>query len=144
MTSNKIIASLAVAVATIVLATTTPPSSAFGWHRPHYHVHIVNELSRNEVLLVQCNCTDTARPASRVKVGTEYEWTFKEHAFRDTRWTCYVSPDKNRRVRFLAYEEEDTTPDYNRNVFWAVKEDGVYFRNPGGHDVLDYKWENGR
>ncbi|CAN0879325.1 S-protein homolog 74 [Linum grandiflorum] len=135
---------IVIAVATLLLATTAPSSAWSIW--PHYHVHIVNELSRNEVLLVQCNCTDTARPASRVKVGTEYEWTFKEHAFRDTRWTCYVSPDKNRRVRFLAYEEayEDTTPDYNRNVFWAVKEDGVYFRNPGGHDVLDYKWENGR
>ncbi|CAN0879328.1 S-protein homolog 9 [Linum grandiflorum] len=94
------------------------------------------------MLFVHCHCTDHDQDVHHINVGTEYELVFRKHAIRDTRWTCYLAPDNSRHATFVAYE--DATPDYNRNVFWAVKEDGVYFRNPGGHDVLDYKWENGR
>ncbi|CAN0879336.1 S-protein homolog 9 [Linum grandiflorum] len=142
MTSK--ILSLAVVAATLLLATTTiPPSSADLLHRPQFHVHIINELSKNEVLSVQCNCTgDPPKPINYVKVevGAEYELVFRKHWLEETRWTCFVSPSPDilRNATFVAYE--DSTVHYEHNVYWAVKEDGVYFRFPGASDELDFPW----
>ncbi|CAN0879332.1 S-protein homolog 8 [Linum grandiflorum] len=139
MTSN--IPSLAIVVATtlLLLATTIPPSSA-EWFRPHFHVHIINELSQNEVLTVQCNCTDRPQPTTYVQVGSEYELVFRLHVWRDTRWTCYVSPDGNRHVTFAAYST-GYVDDYDHRFYWPVKEDGVYQRFPGNPDLLAHQWE---
>ncbi|CAN1144143.1 S-protein homolog 8 [Linum perenne] len=139
MLQSKILTIFVVTVA--ILLATIPRSSAL-WHRPHYQVHILNELTNNKVLLVHCNCSDHDLGDSYIKVGMEYAWTFKEHAFRTTRWRCYLAPDSNRHAYFVAYEEE--TPNIGRNVYWAAKEDGVYFRIEGKADHLDWPWEIGR
>ncbi|CAN0879337.1 S-protein homolog 8 [Linum grandiflorum] len=137
MTSNKVLSVLVVVVAIFALATTIPPSSASVFTKT-YTVHIINELSGKETLSVQCNCTDTSRPVGFVKPGTEYQWSFKNHFNRKTLWVCDLSPGNNRRATINAYQ--DMIPDYDRNVYWAVKEDGIYFRYPGSADAKQYTW----
>ncbi|CAN0879341.1 S-protein homolog 31 [Linum grandiflorum] len=140
MTSK--ILSLAAVVATFLLATAIPPSSANYFHRETYHLHIINELSGNKVLWAQCNCIDRAQPVTYVGHGTDYMLTFKEHIFRTTRWSCYLIKDNNSHVWFVAFHDYIQTS--NNNVYWAVKEDGVYFRLPGVPDDLQFHWKAGR
>ncbi|CAN1306646.1 hypothetical protein LINPERPRIM_LOCUS26865 [Linum perenne] len=131
-----------VLVATLLLPA-IPQSSSLHFLRPRYHVHIANELTKNERLTVNCACTDAPQPTTYVDVGGEYEWAFRVHIFRLTQWTCYLTnSDNNRHAYFVAYEEE--TPNIGRNVYWAAKEDGVYFRIEGKADHLDWPWEIGR
>ncbi|CAN1306644.1 S-protein homolog 1 [Linum perenne] len=144
MLQSKILTIFVVTVA--ILLVTIPRSSAL-WHRPHYQVHILNELTNNKVLLVHCNCSDHDLGDNHIKVGTEYAWTFKEHAFRTTRWRCYLAPDNNRHAYFVAYEEafDLNTRMFDFNVYWAVKDDGVYFRDPKSHkDVFSFAWQTGQ
>ncbi|CAN0879342.1 hypothetical protein LINGRAHAP2_LOCUS12978 [Linum grandiflorum] len=134
--------SLVVAVATLLIATKIPPSLATWYHRETYHVHIINELSGNKVLWAQCNCIDRSQPVTYVNAGTEYELTFKEHVIRANRWSCYLIKDNNSHVWFVAFYEDIATSD--NNVYWAVKEDGVYFRYPNVADELQFPWKAGR
>ncbi|CAN0879344.1 S-protein homolog 8 [Linum grandiflorum] len=137
MTSKTL--SLVLVVATLLLSTTIPPSSASWFHRPRYYVHVVNELTHNEVLFVACTCTDAPQPTSFLNAGSEYEWSFKEHLFRMTLWTCYLSPDNSRHLLFHAYEKHQ--PNYNKHVYWVAKEDGVYSRFPDLGDQLQFPWQ---
>ncbi|CAN1144160.1 hypothetical protein LINPERPRIM_LOCUS26874 [Linum perenne] len=118
------------AIVTLLVLTTIPTSSAKGWgfYPRTYHVHIANELSHNEDLFVQCHCTHAYRPVSYVKVGTEYEWRFKSHVLGVTRWHCHLAPDSIRHVSLVVYEDSMKT--YRDNVYWVVKDDGVYSRDP--------------
>ncbi|CAN0879348.1 S-protein homolog 1 [Linum grandiflorum] len=144
MVSNTMITTVLVAVATLLLAT-IPSSSAWRiWQRQTYRVHIINELKGNKVLVVRCHCTDAPETIRHVKAGKEYGFSFKENIFPDTRWTCYMSPDNRRHVKFVVYT--DKTPSYERNVYWAVKEDGIYFRDGlrGFKDFFEHKWKPGR
>ncbi|CAN0879345.1 S-protein homolog 8 [Linum grandiflorum] len=139
MTSK--IFSLVLAVATLLLSTTISPSSASWFHRPRYYVHIINELSQHEMMFVSCNSTDAPQPFSYISVGSKYEWSFKEHWFGPTIWTCYLSPDNNRHVKFVAYQLRQ--PNYKDNVYWLVREDGVYSWFPDVPERLQFTWEPG-
>ncbi|CAN0879335.1 S-protein homolog 1 [Linum grandiflorum] len=136
------ITTVLMAAAVVLLLAAIPPASAFHWPwKPPYDVHILNELSGNKVLYVHCRCTDMERPESWVNPGTQYEWTFKPHILKPTRWQCYMKPDNSRNIDFIAYDKHINTYDYN--VYWIVKDDGIYSRGTdGGSDALKYRWKN--
>ncbi|CAN0879343.1 hypothetical protein LINGRAHAP2_LOCUS12979 [Linum grandiflorum] len=139
--SSKIL-SLAVMVATLLLAAKMPPSSAVWWHRDVYSVHIINELSGDKVLWAQCNCIDNSQPVTYVNPGNEYMLLFKEHLFRLNRWSCYLIKDNDSHVWFVAFYDNIQTT--NKNVYWAVRDGGVYFRTPDRADELMFQWQAGR
>ncbi|CAN1144145.1 hypothetical protein LINPERHAP2_LOCUS13950 [Linum perenne] len=131
-----------VMVATLLLLA-IPQSSAFKlFHRPHYHVHVINNLSdlTNSTMLVHCFCTDEPQPVAYVPVGGEYVWAFRRHIFRSTEWTCYVAPDMSRYAQFVAYDDDTYT--FDKEVYWVAKEDGIYMRYPdqGNLDLFRYDW----
>ncbi|CAN0879321.1 S-protein homolog 31 [Linum grandiflorum] len=128
------------AVATILLSAITPSSAGTS---PDYHVHIVNDMSGNKVLLVRCRSSDQDLGDQNVVVGSEFEWTFERSVWQSTNWVCYLVPDYNRHAFFQAYT--DFTPDYDHNVYWVAKEDGIYFRDGSGidGDVLKFIWHPG-
>ncbi|CAN1144149.1 S-protein homolog 1 [Linum perenne] len=132
------------AAALVLLLLARIPQSSARWYPwgPPYHVHVVNELSDNKVLFVQCHCTHGYRPSGHVPAGTEYDWTFKPHFLKETLWQCYMNPDFHHHLNFVAYDRN--TIDYNKNVYWIAKDDGVYWRIPDGSpDTLRYKWHDG-
>ncbi|CAN1144146.1 hypothetical protein LINPERHAP2_LOCUS13951 [Linum perenne] len=128
-----------VLVATLLLPA-IPQSSSLHFLRPRYHVHIANELTKNERLTVNCACTDAPQPTTYVDVGGEYEWAFRVHIFRLTQWTCYLTNSvDSRNVNFVAYD--DNTQSFDGNVFWVAKEDGIYFRNTDKNvDLFRFDW----
>ncbi|CAN1175000.1 S-protein homolog 21 [Linum perenne] len=131
-----------VAVATILLATV--PSSSASFFKKSIHAHIVNQLSPNNVLYVHCKCTDHDIGEHYVNVGSEFEWRFKEHAFFYTNWNCYLAPDYHRHVYYSAYYDQIAGKylDKENNIYWLVRDDGIYLRNfEKNTDDGMYPWE---
>ncbi|CAN1144157.1 S-protein homolog 31 [Linum perenne] len=132
-----------VAVVILVILSTISPTSGSIFHVDTFRVHIFNELSDNKNLYVHCHCTDGYRPEARIPVGTDYNWSFKQHVFSITHWRCLVAPDNNRYLWFTAYDDAIGT--FNNNVYWVAKEDGVYARNPNPvpkKDTFLHGWDN--
>ncbi|CAN0879353.1 S-protein homolog 1 [Linum grandiflorum] len=130
--------------AAIVLLSTIPPSSAALFPFIHYHGHIVNELSANKVLLVDCQCSDHDLGNNYVEVGGEFEWSFKPHFLRQTLWHCYLDPDGTSHAYFVSYIDHMKNVDSHHNFIWVAKDDGVYARNPESRqDFFSYPWKPG-
>ncbi|CAN1306640.1 S-protein homolog 1 [Linum perenne] len=109
-----------------------------------YHGHIVNELSPNKTLLVDCQCSDSDLGDHYINVGSEYQWSFKPHVFRSTTWHCYLAPDDNSHSYFAAFTDNIENVDAHHNFYWVAKDDGVYMRNNESHqDIYFDKWEVG-
>ncbi|CAN1144165.1 S-protein homolog 74 [Linum perenne] len=124
------------------LATSTPSTTQGLFEKPTFHAHIINELK--EILLTHCYCTDHDLGVIFVAPGTEYKWDFKKHYFfRSTLWQCYVSPQSKFHQNFIVFD--DLTKAFDYNVYWVVKNEGIYFRDPSrGVDIFKYKWQPGR
>ncbi|CAN0879338.1 hypothetical protein LINGRAHAP2_LOCUS12974 [Linum grandiflorum] len=127
----------------VLLATTISLSSAFEWpwHRDTYYVHVINELTEKSVLWAQCKCTDNSQPPTDIYPGSEYELTFKEHLFRPTVWSCFIIKDNDSQVWFYVFDPTIRRHSLKYNVYWAVKDDGVYSRHPGYPDEFAYEWQ---
>ncbi|CAN1144169.1 S-protein homolog 8 [Linum perenne] len=132
------------AVVTTVLLAGIPTSSSEEWWSSIYHIHIINQLSDDKVLKVNCNSSDNENLVIFVAPGTEYKWDFKKHYFfRSTLWQCYVSPQSKFHQNFIVFD--DLTKAFDYNVYWVVKNEGIYFRDPSrGVDIFKYKWQPGR
>ncbi|CAN0879339.1 hypothetical protein LINGRAHAP2_LOCUS12975 [Linum grandiflorum] len=126
----------------VLLATTISPSSAFEWpwHRDTYYVHVINELTEKSVW-AQCRCTDSTQPATDIDPGSEYELTFKEHLFQENLWSCFIVKDNDSQVWLYVFDQIIRHQAVNYNVYWAVKDDGVYYRQPGNPDKFAYEWK---
>ncbi|CAN0879358.1 Self-incompatibility protein S1 [Linum grandiflorum] len=99
---------------------------------PHFHVHIVNQMTNNELLLVHCKCSDHDLGYQYAPVGTEFEWRFRKHFLRRTHWKCYLAADKTRFLYLDAYDNEFLSINSADNeIYWDVREDGVYLRDVG-------------
>ncbi|CAN1306667.1 S-protein homolog 74 [Linum perenne] len=134
-----------VAVIAVLLLALIPTSSAYSWpFMPTYRVHVINDLANHEILLTHCYCTDHDLGVIFVAPGTEYKWDFKKHYFfRSTLWQCYVSPQSKFHQNFIVFD--DLTKAFDYNVYWVVKNEGIYFRDPSrGVDIFKYKWQPGR
>ncbi|CAN1306651.1 hypothetical protein LINPERPRIM_LOCUS26870 [Linum perenne] len=129
-----------VAVAILVILSTVSPTTGWPWDLPTYHVHIISTLRGNKQLYVHCRCTHDYRPKASVKAGAEYEWRFKAHFRKTTRWECYLAPDSIRRNFIVVYDDKNHTKTYDNNVYWVAKEDGIYNRDPQGTDTFTYEW----
>ncbi|CAN1144172.1 hypothetical protein LINPERPRIM_LOCUS26876 [Linum perenne] len=108
---------------------------------PTYRVHVINDLANHEVLLVHCDSSKGDRPVAYISFQTDYTWDFKLHTFGHTRWRCHVAPDRYR-SRYFRVFDENQTPNVDKEVFWSVREDGIYLLNNGEY-VFTYTWENG-
>ncbi|CAN1144171.1 S-protein homolog 6 [Linum perenne] len=130
-----------IAVIAILILALIPTSSAWWpWNPPTYRVHIFNDLKKHEDLLVHCDSSDHDRGVSYIKYRSDYWWAFKLHATRRSRWRCRLTPDIYRTKYFRAFDE-DNTPDVHNNVYWNVREDGIYLLKDGQYEFT-YHWEN--
>ncbi|CAN1306672.1 S-protein homolog 8 [Linum perenne] len=131
------------AVVTTVLLAGIPTSSSEEWWSSIYHIHIINQLSDDKVLKVNCNSSDNENLGGDkyVNHGEGIQWWFTMDYIFPLTWQCRLAPDQRRRVTFNAYEKG--IRDFDHHVYWAINEDGVYFRNPDGRhfDIYDYGWE---
>ncbi|CAN0879356.1 S-protein homolog 74 [Linum grandiflorum] len=142
--SSRLTATVAVVV-TILLATTARSSAGFV---PRIHMHIVNKMTDNELMLVRCKCSDHDLGDYLVKVGAEFEWSFKKHLIRRTHWRCYLAADETRFMHFDAYDTGAVSTDKYiidgdiNDIHWDVKEDGIYVRDiDSGKDYFAQKWD---
>ncbi|CAN1144168.1 S-protein homolog 74 [Linum perenne] len=135
-----------VAVIAVLLLALIPTSSAYSWpFMPTYRVHVINDLANHEVLLVHCDSSKGDRPVAYISFQTDYTWDFKLHTFGHTRWRCHVAPDRYRSRYFRVFDENQTPNAFDYNVYWVVKNEGIYFRDPSrGVDIFKYKWQPGR
>ncbi|CAN0879340.1 hypothetical protein LINGRAHAP2_LOCUS12976 [Linum grandiflorum] len=127
----------------VLLATTISLSSAFKWpwHRDTYNVHVINELTGYIILWAQCKCTDNSQPATDIYPGSAYKLTFKEHLTRANVWSCFIIKDDDSQVWLKVFNETLRPKSFKYNLYWAVKDDGVYFRHPGQSDQFAYEWQ---
>ncbi|CAN0853852.1 S-protein homolog 1 [Linum grandiflorum] len=133
----RIITPIVMVVATILLSLISPSSADL--YAIKYEAHIVNELSANKVLYVHCHCTDHDLGDHYINVGSEFVWSFKSHVLRMTRWKCYLAPDNNRHVDFVAFSTNMSHICFGeRNTFyWVAKDDGIYMR-----DTLEFNLDH--
>ncbi|CAN1144147.1 hypothetical protein LINPERPRIM_LOCUS26866 [Linum perenne] len=137
--SSKLTTMVMAAMLVTMMLATTARSQKVHRRRQYYHVHIMNEL-RTETMRVHCHCTDHDQGEHDIKIGSEYDLLFKRHVFRTNLWKCHVAVDRSRKLDFHAYD--DYTKDYNSEVYWVVKEDGIYSRDNEGQDTFKFAWKS--
>ncbi|CAN1144138.1 S-protein homolog 1 [Linum perenne] len=138
------LSALVVSLAATILLAEIPSSSGLVFPWIQYHGHIVNELSPNKTLLVDCQCSDSDLGDHYINIGSEYQWSFKPHVFWSTTWHCYLAPDDNSHSYFAAFTDNIENVDAHHNFYWVAKDDGVYMRNNESHqDIYFDKWEVG-
>ncbi|CAI0391055.1 unnamed protein product [Linum tenue] len=131
------------AAAAAILLVIIPPSSAWFW--TYEHVHIVNELDGGKTLIAHCHSLQHDLGVQYVNAGEEYEWRFKPRVFKRTLWRCYLAPDGFRHVAYDVYNESNQVVDYDFNVYWVAKEDGIYNRDHvNRQDFFSQPWDAGR
>ncbi|KAK8635673.1 hypothetical protein V6N13_004398 [Hibiscus sabdariffa] len=112
-----------------------------------WHVHAVNGLSSNKILLIHCKSRDDDLGERNLTVGNEFEWKFKTNAFGTTLFWCFMASRSDHvHAKFnVFWDNEDLFYRCNwKNCIWIAKDDGIYLKNiPEGYDEFRFAWERG-
>lgn len=120
----------------------------FGLPIHTYHLHVVNQLSGNQDLLVHCKSKNNDLGIHHLGIGNEFKWDFRENYWGNTLFWCFVSTEQ-KHTQFNAFWPEkdhhwlrDRCGKSSRQCSWIVKDDGIYLWNVPG-SLLDfvYKWQ---
>ncbi|KAL4384372.1 hypothetical protein GQ457_15G024810 [Hibiscus cannabinus] len=124
--------------------TKDQPNSLFST----WHIHVVNGLSNNKILLVHCKSADDDLGERHVTVGSETQWHFKQNIIGSTLFWCYVASDSDHIfAKFnVFWEDRDLFYRCNGdNCIWIAKDDGIYLKNiPDNIDEFKHHWQLGR
>ncbi|KAJ6864662.1 S-protein [Populus alba x Populus x berolinensis] len=115
---------------------------------PWYHLHILNGLSHNKILLVHCKSKNNDLGVHNIPVNSEFDWSFRSNAWGTTLFWCYLAPDDHSHADFNAFQDKEKITDScdgNGNCCWIAKDDGVYLRDflKNSTDDLKYHWVAG-
>ncbi|GMJ01294.1 S-protein homologue 1 [Hibiscus trionum] len=113
-----------------------------------WHVHAVNGLSSNKILLVHCKSHDDDLGIHNLTAGNEFQWKFKPNIFGKTLFWCLMDSvfDRVHAVFNVFWDNENLfyRCDWD-SCFWIAKDDGIYLKNiPENYDEFMHNWENGR
>ncbi|CAN0927752.1 S-protein homolog 74 [Linum grandiflorum] len=89
-------------------------------------VGVKNGLSSELAVIVHCQSKNDDLKAHVVQVGSQIQWSFGFY-FATLFWCDLALQDK--RLSFNAFRAEDHhygTPDRGKDIYWVVKNDGVY------------------
>ncbi|XP_012069296.1 S-protein homolog 74-like [Jatropha curcas] len=130
-----------------------PLSSAF---KTEFHLHIVNGLSKNKILLVHCKSKDDDLGIHNITVGSEFSWKFTINFFWTTLYWCYLAPDDHSHVSLKVFYNngrllrrcktvKNRLWGYVADCIWIAKDNGVYMKNIDANtDDFVSAWERGR
>lgn len=127
------------------LAILFEPTNATEFHK--WQIHVLNELSNDQMLFVHCKSRDDNLGQHNVSVGNEFNWSFRVNFWNTTLFWCFLRKPNAQSVSFEAFWIEKTSiwlfyRCYDSNCIWTAKDDGVYLRdNPARRDVLVHKWK---
>ncbi|KAK9002152.1 hypothetical protein V6N11_024840 [Hibiscus sabdariffa] len=123
--------------------TKDKPNSLFST----WHVHVVNGLSNNKILLVHCKSKDDDLGERHLTVGSETQWHFRLAAFGSTLFFCFMASESDHvHVRLDVFWEDKVLFRYCnwQSCIWTARDDGIYLKNiPDNHDVFMHGWEMG-
>ncbi|CAL1392783.1 unnamed protein product [Linum trigynum] len=144
---NRVISSTVIILSTIIanLLLSATTATAFSlW--PYHHVHVTNELTGGKVLLAHCKSATSDLGVQEIAPTKEFTWRFRPgFAFVSTLYWCYVAPDGSHHLRFDAWTDHVAGMyEYDRNMYWVAKDDGLYVRVPTRGDLCWLKWDQGR
>ncbi|KAK8614897.1 hypothetical protein V6N13_068686 [Hibiscus sabdariffa] len=112
-----------------------------------WHVHVVNGLSNNKILLVHCKSADDDLGERHLTVGSESQWHFKQNIIGSTLFWCYVASESDHIfAKFnVFWEDRDLFYRCNGdNCIWIAKDDGIYLKNiPDNIDEFKHHWQLG-
>ncbi|KAL0560277.1 hypothetical protein IC582_000677 [Cucumis melo] len=115
----------------LVAMVVVQPCTAVPIPHPRWHIHVVNGLS-NETLLVHCKSRDDDLGIQHLVKGAEFHWTFRVSLFGRTLFWCYLEKP-NFSVSFESFWVEKhvwlNSRCYDKNCIWIAKDDGIYLRN---------------
>ncbi|CAL1392780.1 unnamed protein product [Linum trigynum] len=130
-------------VSNLLLSATTVASFSF-W--PYHYVHVTNELTGGKVLLVHCKSGTRDLGVQNITPAKELTWRFRPgFLVVSTLYWCYVAPDDSHHIHFDAWTNDVAGKyEYDYNMSWVVKDDGLYVRIPTRGDLCWQKWDQGR
>lgn len=111
-------------------------------------VHVMNDLTHDQKLLVHCQSKDNNLGEHRVNVGSEYYWSFRINFWETTLFWCQLKKPNGQHASFEAFwVEKHSIWLYYRCLdsacYWHAKDDGIYLaNNPDKTQLLIHKWEN--
>ncbi|KAK8635675.1 hypothetical protein V6N13_004400 [Hibiscus sabdariffa] len=112
-----------------------------------WHVHAVNGLSNNKILLIHCKSRDDDLGERNLTAGNEFQWKFKTNVFGTTLFWCFMASRSDHvHAKFNVFlDNEDLFYRCNwKNCIWIAKDDGIYLKNiPEGYDEFRFAWERG-
>ncbi|KAL1158430.1 hypothetical protein V6Z11_A08G223800 [Gossypium hirsutum] len=88
------------------------------WYK-RWHIHAVNDLSNNKILLVHCKSKDDDLGIHNLIVGTEFNWKFRPRIFGGTLFVFWEDPSLYAKC------------DYG-DCYWIARDDGIYLKNIPG------------
>ncbi|CAL1392782.1 unnamed protein product [Linum trigynum] len=134
---------LSTILANLVLSATTVTAFSF-W--PHHYVHVTNQLTGGKVLLVHCKSGSGDLGVQAINPANEFNWRFRPwNLYVSTLYWCYIAPDDNHHIYFDAWTEDVAGKyEFDYNMYWVVKDDGLYVRVPTRGDLSVKKWDQGR
>ncbi|KAK8614886.1 hypothetical protein V6N13_068675 [Hibiscus sabdariffa] len=110
-----------------------------------WHVHAVNGLSSNKILLIHCKSGDDDLGERNLTAGNEFQWKFKTNLFGTTLFWCFwASRSDHVHAKFKVFW--DNVPLFYRcnwkTCIWIAKDDGLYIKNiPEDYDEFQHAWE---
>ncbi|KAK8635663.1 hypothetical protein V6N13_004390 [Hibiscus sabdariffa] len=123
--------------------TKDQPNSLFGT----WHVHVVNGLSNNKILLVHCKSADDDLGERHLTVGSETQWHFKIAIIGSTLFFCFMASDSDHvhvRLDVFWLDQELFYRCNYKHCIWTARDDGIYLKNiPDNIDEFKHGWEMG-
>ncbi|KAK8614889.1 hypothetical protein V6N13_068678 [Hibiscus sabdariffa] len=112
-----------------------------------WHVHVVNGLSNNKILLVHCKSADDDLGIHNLAVDSETQCNFKLNLIGSTLFFCYMASESDHvHARLDVFWEDPNlfhVCDWKRCI-WTAKDNGIYLKNiPENHDEFMHGWEMG-
>ncbi|KDP40968.1 hypothetical protein JCGZ_24967 [Jatropha curcas] len=122
---------------------------------PEFHMHIVNRLGNNKILLAHCKSKDNDLGVQNITAGSELSWKFRENIMWSTLYWCYLAPDKYSHVSLDVFnfaghiipkcDNHGSVWRYSYDCVWFAQDNGVYIRNfATGYDDFVSSWNKGR
>ena len=113
-----------------------------------WEIHIVNGLSKGQMLLVHCKSKDNDLGEHNLTAASEFNWSFRVNLWDSTLFWCFLRKPNGQHKSFEAFwVEKESIWLYYRclesNCTWTAKDDGIYLaNNPDKTQLLIHKWDN--
>ncbi|GLU07862.1 hypothetical protein SLE2022_248010 [Rubroshorea leprosula] len=111
--------------------TMTHSSLAFVIDRNTYHVHIVNNLSR-DLLTLSCKSKDDNLGLHELGIGQSFSFKFHVNLFKTTLFWCnfdWGEKDHWNSIKVFYYDELFLQYCDYQNCNWSARDDGIYLQN---------------